>query len=353
MNLTPEEKQAIRSNVQSFLQELDSERGRAFQAERKSRVQFFQEEIKRRLPEFSVADFETVVSMLWASEMWGNKAYLAQKLINDNGLETLRRQIEMLATTPDPEEAYARCLAEVKGMGPASVTEILTYMHPNRCGIWNRQARDALRLLGITDKLNLNKYALSADEYRTFNRLLKAITRELQASGVPDADLLMVDYFLYFLAQSGDKRPANGDDDERDFDHNEIRDVVAEIGNIMGFDTSTEERIAYGAVVDVVWRTKIANLGLVSYVFEVHRSGSIDSLILNLQKALRGPSVQKVIAVSDTKQLEKIKQECEGLQEEFRRRLRYWPVREVLATVQHLRSAMESINELGLIEDEG
>jgi len=41
--------------------------------------------------------------------------------------------------------------------------------------------------------------------------------------------------------------------------------------------------------------------GLVTYVFEVHRKGSVDNLIVNLQKALNNPTVQKIIAVSDPK----------------------------------------------------
>ena len=124
--------------------------------------------------------------------------------------------------------------------------------------------------------------------------------------------------------------------------------MIRDIGVMLGFDADTEVQVAHGARVDVVWRARIGNLGMVTYVFEVHRSGSIDSLLLNLQKAKSSPTVQKVIAVSDERQLEKIKSESEGLPEGFRRALEFWPVKEVQRVGENLQTAMEIINRLGL-----
>jgi hypothetical protein len=61
--------------------------------------------------------------------------------------------------------------------------------------------------------------------------------------------------------------------------------------------------------------------------------------------------VQKVIAVSDQKQLEQVQKECQGLPEEFRRSLRYWPVSDVLDTASHLAKVMETIATLELIDE--
>jgi hypothetical protein len=102
--------------------------------------------------------------------------------------------------------------------------------------------------------------------------------------------------------------------------------------------------------VDVVWRARIGNLGMVTYVFEVHKSGSMDSLLLNLQKAKSSPTVQKVIAVSDDEQLERIEHECEGLPHEFQAALAFWPVGEVQRVGEQLQGAIESINRLGLVQ---
>jgi hypothetical protein len=308
------------------------------------------------LDEFSEADVATIVKQLWASRMWGNKDYLAQKIIDDNGIEKLQAQFKRLIHAIDPEKAYNDFLRAIKGLGPASTTEMLTYLHPESCGIWNRQAREALQAMGITDYVPPDKYRLTTAEYRTFNHLLKAIEQQLEQAGIPDVDLLLVDFFLYEVAQNA-KRVAPADPAvtpptirPEDFDHNEVRDLLADIGASLGFDSNTEVRIAHGAQVDVVWRARIANLGLVTYIFEVHRAGSLDSLILNLQKARSASSVQKVIAVSDEAQLDQIRRECQGLPEEFRRALRFWEVNDVLATGEHLQKVMASIGALDLIE---
>ena len=150
-------------------------------------------------------------------------------------------------------------------------------------------------------------------------------------------------FFLYQVSQTS-KPP-----EPESFDHDEIKDMIQNIGIMLGFEAETEDQIGYGAKVDVVWRARIGNLGLVTYVFEVHKSGFIDSLLLNLQKAKSSPTVQKVIAVSDDTQLEKIKYESEGLPHEFCRALEFWRVDEVKRVSESLQSAMEVVNRLGLV----
>jgi len=103
---------------------------------------------------------------------------------------------------------------------------------------------------------------------------------------------------LYEVWSAGDLTKVEEIPKKYEFDHDEIRDFIRDIGISLGFEAETEKTIGHGARVDVIWRAKIANLGVVTYVFEVHKSGSIDSFVLNLQKAIRNPTVQKVIAVS-------------------------------------------------------
>jgi hypothetical protein len=101
-----------------------------------------------------------------------------------------------------------------------------------------------------------------------------------------------------------------------------------------------------------VWRAKIANLGVVTYVFEVHKKGSIDSLILNLQRALNNPTVQKLIAVSDEMQLEKIKEEVKSLPENFRKALTLWEVSHAIETHRKLSEVIQRINRLELVKSQ-
>ena len=352
--LSPKSRSALERAIRDFRQYIQTEDFRRYLQDRKNRTLFFQKELSSRLENLSEADVEQIVGYLWAHQMWGNKTYVAQKIVQENTLERLRDHIQMLyQMAEDPEEAYARFLKSIKRWGPASVTEILAYIYPQRCGIWNRQARVALQVLGLTNIVDTNKYELSKEEYRKFNSLLNIIADALRQAGIPDVDFLIVDFLLYRVAQRKVPRSAQREvpsEPLRKFDHDEVRDLIAGLGAKLGFDTETEVNIAHGARVDVVWRARIANLGIVTYVFEVHRSGSIDSLILNLQKALNAPTVQKVVAVSDEKQLRTIEKECEGLPEPFRRVLRFWDVQDVIRVAQAMEQVMDSITRLGLLE---
>ena len=322
----------------NFLQDID---------DRNSRVLFYQNELPKKIDELSEIELEEIISNLWASRIWGNKQYLVQKIIAENGLDTLKDEIKRLLNTSKPApEKYARALKKIKGLGPASITEMLSYIQPDKCGIWNRKARDALKILKIDNFVNPNKYQLSKKEYTIFNKVMLAILRELNKTGVVldfPMDLIFVDFFLFEVSQG------MAVEEHKDFDHDEIRDLTENIGFMLGFETDTEVNVAHGARVDVVWRARIGNLGMVTYVFEVHKSGSIDSLLLNLQKAKSNPTVQKVIAISDETQLLKIEKECEGLPAGFKRDLTFWQVKHVQEVAENLQSSMEIINSLDLI----
>lgn len=131
------------------------------------------------------------------------------------------------------------------------------------------------------------------------------------------------------------------------FVHNDVRDCIRDIGQLLGFRAEVEKKIADGAVVDAIWEISIGNMGRINYVFEVQTKGSIDSLILNLLKSKNNPSVQGIVAVSDTEQLEKIRKEAasvKGIHD-----LKLWNYNDVLNVYQHLSAAYESINALGLV----
>jgi len=359
--LSPAQRQALQQAINKFKAYSATERYKADLQDRESRRRFFQQELPSRLEQLSEADVEEIVGLLWAHHIWSNKAYVAQKLVEENGLECLRQNLRLLYSQEiDPVEAYDRFLSSVKRWGPASVTEMLAFIYPERCGIWNKQARVALEILGFADQIDVKKYRLSKQEYQYFNCLLRVIAEEMRQAGLQDVDLLTVDFLLYHVAVSQPKPFPSPPDlaisqpepspPSPNFDHDEIRDLIASIGQNLGFETQTEVQIARGARVDVVWRARIGNLGMVTYVFEVHRSGSIDSLILNLQRALNAPTVQKVIAVSDRNQLQRIESECADLPETFRRMLRLWDVADVVKAAEALELAISHIDKLGLLE---
>lgn len=132
--------------------------------------------------------------------------------------------------------------------------------------------------------------------------------------------------------------------EKREYSSDRIRDI----GSLLGFRAEVEKKVADGAVVDAIWEVSVGNMGRITYVFEVQTCGSIDSLLLNLMKAKNNPSVQGIVAVSDAKQLEKIKKEASSLKG-IRDELKFWDYNDVLKVFDALSNAYESINSLGLV----
>ncbi|MEM3905885.1 MAG: hypothetical protein QXZ17_03310, partial [Nitrososphaerota archaeon] len=92
------------------------------------------------------------------------------------------------------------------------------------------------------------------------------------------------------------------------------------------------------------------NLGVVSYVFEVQRGGSIDSLLLNLQRAKNNPTVQKLVVVANARDLKRIKEEAESLSEEFRKSLAYLEAKDVERASDLLAELNTIISRLELVK---
>lgn len=234
-------------------------------------------------------------------------------------------------------------------MVPAGVTEILAFVDPSQYGIWNDKSRKALDILGLGEMVPTKKYKISGSEYEKFLEALKYISKIVEPNKT-ETDLLYVHLFLYFITTKNVGEYGVATEEDYYFDHDEIVEKLVELGSGLGFEASSEVPIARGARVDVLWQAKIANLGVVSYVFEVQRGGSIDSLILNLQKAKNNPTVQKLIVVANAKDLRKVRDEVESLGEEFRKSIVYIEVKDVLRTSELLGELNMIISKLELVK---
>ena len=239
----------------------------------------------------------------------------------------------------------------------------MAFVHPEQYGLWNDKARQGLILLGFEETFpTVKKAQINGKEYEQFNLLLRSIKDELMAWGVQIADLLGVDYFLFEIWKAEWQRhklPVPETETAiatksqiADFDHNEVIDHLLAIGQWLGFEVHKEKRIAVGAQVDAVWQAKIANLGVVTYVFEVQRYGSQDSLILNFQKAQNNPSVQRLVVVALSGEITKIRRRGASLPESFRRFVGYMDVSEVIRAFELMTELSGIINKLELVKSE-
>ena len=328
--------------------------------EREERKQYYLSFTKEKLLEMPESDFYNYISKLWSMLIWGNKQYVVEKLIADNGFEKIKKHLAELLYSTDPiEKRWDLFLRTIKGLGPASISELLTYINPQEYAIFNKTTVKCFSFLDISDMPKYN-YQYTGKKYTEICHYAKIISDILRASGIDDSDLLSVDYFLWdeILPATENKDLPEIKKDEytktepgTDYKslHDEIKEKLVVIGELLGFESRSEVKITTGAVVDTIWEAKIGNMGKAIYVFEVQSKGSIDSLILNLRKAQSNPAVQAVIAVANEEQLAKIKEESKGVIED--KSLRTWDFEEVIAVYDSLVRAHESINKLALVPE--
>lgn len=356
--------QLLKRHISSYLKWINDNRDKARQEqeERRELSIVYKAYTKERILSMTEEDIYDYIAPLWAMLIWGNKQYVIDNLILNNGLDTLKKQLANLIWGKDNIEGrWDEFRKKIKGMGPAMMSELLSKTHPDDFLIWNRRALIGFDYLNIP-KLPRYDYQINGKTYKYLCEQGKEIAKIMKEEGISNPDLLAVDYFIWqeLQVQSNLSKLTIGDvakevvvvekvsKKEAEFIHNDIRDKVADIGRWLGFNADTEKLIARGAKVDAVWEVTIGNMGRVIYVFEVQTSGSIDSLILNLMKAKNNKAVQGVVAVTDHKQIEKIKKEVGDLNQ-FQGELKFWDYVEVLKVHESLQYVNESINNLGLV----
>ena len=346
----------------------------SYHQERLERRQKFTELLQApKLTEYEITE---IIKLAWSTNIWSNKEWLAQHIIEENGLNKLNRYFKLLT---DPNLSITRKYAEftknIKGLGPAFTTEILCHLYPSQAAIWNKKSVTLLRYIdakGANTTKYINAQNFKPKDYEKFNAFLKQLAEYIfKYLGLQnDLNLLDLDYILWQLyellpaeaklirnkgkAATNQKNKTDSSSTKANATsksyHNELRDKIAQIGQWLGFETQIEKQISAGSRVDVIWQARIANLGSVKYVFEVQHKGSIDSLLVNLLKATNDPTVQKLIIVSDPVQIEQIKKRLADMPENLRKSVKFWPDTQVEQAYENLEQLSEIIRGLGLVE---
>jgi len=353
-SLTPAHMDAIGKWLGGFRGFMQTDSGQEGYRDRRNRCDSYRVALSAdKITYLTEDELGKLLGDLWANQLWADKSQPLKRILSAATLEEAKAELKKLLWDTKPLSVrYDEFRNNVKGMGPAATTELLALMHPEECAIWNKRARNALEVLKIDDIVPV-KYQINGDEYTQIVNVLKQIKDVLVSANLPLTirDLMDVDYFFDFIYNNMPPvvRPPIAEEDY-DFDHDEVKDALFELGGGLGFEVETEVPIAKGARVDVLWKAKIANLGVVKYVFEVHRSGSIDGLILNLQRAKGDPAVQRLIAVSNTKNLGVMQEEVLLLPEEFRKSLAFMEARDALKASDLIKNLKEILDKLELVK---
>lgn len=327
--------------------------------EREEREKFYSSYTKDKILSMDETEFYEYISKLWAMIIWGNKHYIIEKYITDNGFENLKKNLAYLLYGEDNVDVrWDKFKKEIKGFGAAMMSELLCYVNPNEYMIWNTTALNAYKVLEIKN-LPKYKYQETGKKYLEMNKYALEIKETIRKITNKEHNLLFVDYFFWDSLrqikvneekETIEKEELSSNEAKTSL-HTELKEKIKDIGIWLGFDAKNEVRVGTGAVVDAVWDFSINNIGKVTYVFEVQTGGSIDSLIMNLLKASKYKNVQGIIAVSDSVQLEKIKKEAEEVFKDSTLKLQLWDQNEILDIYDKLQYVNESVNKILHIED--
>ena len=319
--------------------------------ERIEREEYYKSYTLDRIVAMNEEEFYEYISKLWAMIIWGNKHYIIDKYISDNGFDNLKKSIAYLLYGNDSIEVrWDNFKDKIKGFGPAMMSELLCYINPNEYMIWNATAANAYKYLGIQEVPRHN-YQLTGKKYIELTKYSKEIQNILLKKYNRKENLLFVDYFFWDVLKNlepitEEKNLTKETVVNNKSYHNEIVDYIKNIGSLLGYNTNIKGNIKNsGKIADAIWEFNVGNLGKIKYVFEVQDNGSIDSLIVSLMNASQDISVQAVVAVSDELQINKIKQHCNNISGSFNGKLKFWDITEVERAYTELSSSMEIINK--------
>jgi hypothetical protein len=255
--LSMEQIETLRHYVGEFKEWLKTPEGQASVKEHRDHEKYFKEKLSpQNLEKMTSDEFREVYKTLWASNIWGNKDwYVDSKLLEPNGLETIKRELKKLLYGPGEIDAkYDEFRKNVKGFGPSSISEILHFVFPEKYCLWNEKPKSVLPFLGLTllpDRFF--KYQItSGSEYLQCVNVLKVIKNTLKDYGIID----FIDLDIFFWHIYNDVMPVKPREVEKEVkvipvvkpmevrisDHDGAEFYLLELGKMLGFLTYVASR---------------------------------------------------------------------------------------------------------------
>lgn len=290
-----------------------------------------------------------LVRVLWSFGGWNNKDWLLEQMLK-SGLPTIKASFKTLLYSNKSLAERFDQMGEIKMMGSATISEILTHHDPTEYAIYNRRAKFSLVKLGVNEKL-LPKYAqISGSQYEAYVKVVKGVLEKVKQAYPDISDLLKLDFLLYFIsAFVEEKRIETLAPIEKD--HDALVLQVLQLGDGLGFDIEKDVLVFTGCRVDALWKSRVANLGIITYAFEVQKKGSRDSAILNLQRMFNAdPTIQRAVIVSDDSEIEKFRAEMAHLDEKFRNAIGYFRIEDLQEAIEHQEALKNILSAIGLMK---
>lgn len=333
--------------------------GQPWKAQRREKDTFFARYfVEHEIDKLEAGTLRELIHILWAFNGWTNKDWLLEEMLR-SGLPTIKNAFRQLLYDSEPiAKRFDFVKKNVRMMGAASISEILAHHDHERYPIWNSRSRQGLISLGFSESQLPRSAQISGSQYAHFCELMQKVRSQVADQYPEFTDLFALDFLLYFVSLQHPPSeklisPTVETMELTDLDHDAVIDQILEFGDGLGFEVQKEFTVMRGCRIDAIWRSRVANLGTISYAFEVHRRGSRDSAILNLQRVRRDPTIQKVVVVSTKGELDRFRLEVESLDEGFRTAVGYFEVQDLQRALDHLQTLKDILKTLGLLSSDG
>jgi hypothetical protein len=145
-----------------------------------------------------------IYKQLWASGFWSNKDWKINKILYENGLDTIKKELNLLLYGQEPFEVrYNSFRKQIKGFGISAISEILTMLFPEKFCLWNEVTKNVLTFMNL--KKNLPESAFKYNNipgkiYAQCINYLFIIKSELQQYHINN--FLDVDKFFWYLHEN-------------------------------------------------------------------------------------------------------------------------------------------------------
>ncbi len=228
-----------------------------WQKEHKERLEWYKKHFtKEGIRGLTEEAFGSMIKRLWAVNIWHNKDYKVGRLIKDNGFEKLKLSIEELIYGNDSiEKRWDNYRAHVKGFGPSSLSEILTFFDPQQYALANLKPYRVLPLLGFSIEV-----VSDGASYEKAIEQIGKVKQLLVENGLPDADFIVTDFFIAYLFYQVFDLPYKRvkpnvkekiKKKDRDINiatvdssinsHEAAEGILLMLGNLLGYDTYTPD----------------------------------------------------------------------------------------------------------------
>ncbi len=172
--------------IESFIQKQSTnpEKYKKDREERQGRMIEYQAYTPDKIKSMNEEDFYEYLGKLWSMLIWGNKKYIVDKVIADNGLDKLKKQlISLLFSDEKIENRWDTFLKSIKGLGPATISELLTYINPEEYVIFNKTTIACFKYIDIPN-MPIYNYQYTGKKYVEVCNLAKQIAKAMNEKKV-------------------------------------------------------------------------------------------------------------------------------------------------------------------------